>query len=50
MGHRREDLTDRPLRFFTVMGRYTLIYRGEESPIEFIHVVGPGRDIASLLR
>jgi plasmid stabilization system protein ParE len=50
LGHKGDDLTSRPVRFFTVMRRYTIIYRGEEPPIEVIHVVGPGRDIASLLR
>jgi len=50
MGHRRDDLTDRPVRFWTVMGRYTIIYRGDEPPIEILHVVGPGRDIARLLQ
>jgi plasmid stabilization system protein ParE len=48
LGHRREDLTDRPVRFWSVMGRYTLIYR-EGEPVEFIHVVGPGRDLAAIL-
>ncbi|HEY3800903.1 MAG TPA: type II toxin-antitoxin system RelE/ParE family toxin [Caulobacteraceae bacterium] len=48
MGHKREDITDRPVRFWSVLGRYTLIYR-EDDPIEFIHVVGPGRDVASIL-
>jgi len=49
LGHRREDLTDRPLRFWTVMGRFTIIYRGDQPPIEVVHVVGPGRDITRLL-
>ena len=49
MGHWRQDLTDRPLRFWAVMGRYTIVYR-DERPIEVIRVFGPGRDIASLLK
>lgn len=50
MGHKREDLTDRPLRFWTAMRRYTIVYRGDDAPIEIIHIIGPGRDIARLLR
>lgn len=49
IGHWRQDLTDRPLRFWSVMGRYTIVYR-DDHPIEVIRVFGPGRDIASLLK
>jgi plasmid stabilization system protein ParE len=49
LGHWRQDLTDRPLRFWTVMGRYTLVYR-DERPIELIRIFGPGRDVAGLLK
>ena len=31
LGHRREDLTDRPLRFWTV-DAYLVIYRAERTP------------------
>ena len=50
IGHLRDDLTDKTVRFWNVMGRYTIIYRGEQPPIEIARVFGPGRDIASLLR
>jgi plasmid stabilization system protein ParE len=49
MGHWRQDLTDRPLRFWTVMGRYRIVYR-DDPPIEIVNIIGPGRDIASLLK
>jgi len=49
MGHSRQDLTSRPLRFWSVMGRYTIVYR-DDRPIEIIRVFGPGRDIADLLK
>jgi hypothetical protein len=49
MGHWRQDLTDRPPRFWAVMGRYTIVYR-DDRPIEIIRIFGPGRDIASLLK
>jgi plasmid stabilization system protein ParE len=49
MGHWRQDLTSRPLRFWTVMGRYTIVYR-DDPPIDIVRIFGPGRDIASLLK
>jgi len=50
LGHRREDLTARPLKFWSVMGRYTIVYRGDARAIEIVRVFGPGRDIESALR
>ena len=44
LGHRREDLTDRPLRFWTV-DTYLVIYRAERTPIEIVAVTRGGRDI-----
>ena len=49
LGHRREDLTDRPLRFWTV-DAYLVIYRAEQTPIEIVAVTRGGRDIQRLLR
>lgn len=49
LGHRREDLTDRPLRFWTV-GAYLVVYRAERTPIEIVAVTRGGRDIPRLLR
>ena len=49
LGHRREDLTDRPLRFWTV-DAYLVIYRAEQTPIEIVAVTRGGRDIPRLLR
>jgi plasmid stabilization system protein ParE len=49
IGHWRQDLTDRPLGFWAVMGRYTIVYR-DDPPIEVIRIFGPGRDIANLLK
>jgi plasmid stabilization system protein ParE len=49
LGHRREDLTDRPLRFWTV-DTYLVIYRAERTPIEIVAVTRGGRDIPRLLR
>jgi plasmid stabilization system protein ParE len=49
LGHRREDLTDRPLRFWTV-DAYLVIYRAERTPIEIVAVTRGGRDIPHLLQ
>jgi plasmid stabilization system protein ParE len=49
LGHRREDLTDRPLRFWTV-DAYLVIYRAEWTPIEIVAVTHGGRDIPRLLQ
>ena len=49
LGHRREDLTDRPLRFWTV-DMYLVLYRAERTPIEIVAVTHGGRDIPRLLR
>jgi plasmid stabilization system protein ParE len=49
LGHTREDLTDRPLRFWTV-DAYLVIYRAEQTPIEIVAVTRGGRDIPRLLQ
>ena len=49
LGHKREDLTDRPLRFWAV-DAYLVIYRAERTPIEIVAVTRGGRDIPQLLR
>jgi plasmid stabilization system protein ParE len=49
LGHRREDLTGRPLRFWTV-DAYLVIYRAERTPIEIVAVTRGRRDIPRLLR
>ena len=48
LGHYRRDLTDRPVRFWTVMRRYMIVYR-DRSPIEIVRVLSGYRDIATLL-
>ena len=49
MGHFRPDLTPQAYRFWTMMGRYMLVYRGGAPRIEIVRVLGPGRDVAALL-
>jgi plasmid stabilization system protein ParE len=48
LGHTREDLTDRPVRFFPV-GRYLVIYRPDRTPIDIIAVLHSARDVPRIL-
>jgi plasmid stabilization system protein ParE len=48
LGHLREDLTDEPLRFWSVY-HYQIIYRSEAQPIEVVRVVSGYRDVSELL-
>ncbi len=47
-GHLREDLTDRPIKFWPVFS-YLIIYDPATRPVEILRVVHGNRDIASLL-
>ena len=47
-GHRREDLTDAPVKFWSVFS-YLIIYDPAKRPIEILKVVHAARDIPSLL-
>jgi len=50
IGHRREDLTDYPILFWTV-GAYLIIYRARRGqPVEIVAVTQGSRDIPSFLR
>ncbi len=48
MGHRREDLTDKPVRFFPVYS-FLIIYDPVTTPLEIVRVLGGAQDIATLL-
>jgi toxin ParE1/3/4 len=50
LGHARPDLTNKPVRFWTVMSRFLVIYRIEPAGITILRVLGQGRDAAALLR
>lgn len=47
LGHRRTDLTDLPVRFWTVR-EYMIVHRGEEH-IEILRVLHGRRDVAAEL-
>lgn len=48
IGHTREDLTDKPVRFFSVR-HYMIVYRADSSPLQIARVLSGYRDITSLL-
>lgn len=48
IGHKRKDLTNKPVRFWPFKWRYLIIYT-DHSPIEIVRVLSGHRDIAALL-
>ena len=49
MGHKRDDLTKFPVLFWAV-GKYLVIYRADQIPIQIVAVVHGSRDIPTFLR
>ena len=49
LGHRRQDLTDRPLKFWSVYS-YLIVYDPTNSPLTVIAVLHSARDVAHLLK
>ncbi len=47
-GHRREDLIDAPLKFWTVFS-YLVVYDPAKRPIEILNVIHGARNVPSLL-
>ena len=48
LGHLREDLTDRPVKFWPFKWHYLIIYK-PTSPLEIVRVLSGFRDIISLI-
>jgi len=48
IGHRREDLTDEDVRFWTVF-KYYVVYRPETNPLEIVTIISGWRDVRSEL-
>jgi antitoxin ParD1/3/4 len=48
-GHKRDDLTDRPVHFFRVRS-YLIVYRADSDPIQIVAVLHAARDIPTVLR
>ena len=49
LGHSREDLTNRPLRFWSVFS-YLVVYDPESRPLTIIAVLHGARDVEKLLK
>lgn len=49
IGHLREDLTDEPLRFWTVHS-YLIVYRPDTKPLEVVRVIHGARDVERQLK
>ena len=47
-GHLREDLTDAPLKFWTVFS-YLIVYDPAKRPIEILNIIHSARDVQALL-
>jgi plasmid stabilization system protein ParE len=48
MGHLRQDLTSRPVRFFTVHA-YLIVYDAASRPLAIVRVLSGYRDVAAIL-
>ncbi|TLY46593.1 MAG: type II toxin-antitoxin system RelE/ParE family toxin [Gammaproteobacteria bacterium] len=48
LGHTREDLTNKPVRFLTFKWHYLIIYK-PSNPVEIVRVLSGYRDISSIL-
>jgi len=50
IGHRRRDLTEKPLLFFPVRGTYLIVYNPTATPISIIRVLHGSRNAKAELR
>ena len=49
IGHAREDLTDRPLKFWTVYS-YLIVYDPDGAPLTIMAVLHGARNVAQILK
>jgi plasmid stabilization system protein ParE len=49
LGHSRQDLTDRPLKFWSIFS-YLVVYDPESRPLTIIAVLHGARDVEKLLK
>jgi len=49
IGHLRDDVTGKPFRFWSVRGRYTIVYHEGFEPLTIVRIFGPGQDMTSAL-
>jgi plasmid stabilization system protein ParE len=49
LGHKREDLTMKPVRFWLVAKNYLVVYDPAPRPVAILHIFPADRDVAFLL-
>jgi plasmid stabilization system protein ParE len=49
LGHFRRDLTDKPVRFFTVRETYLIVYDPATEPLEVLRVLHGARNVPAQL-
>jgi antitoxin ParD1/3/4 len=49
LGHFRRDLTDKPVRFFTVRANYLVVYDPASEPLQILRFLHGARDVAAEL-
>lgn len=49
IGHTREDLTERPVRFWNVHS-YLIVYNDATAPLQIVAVLHGARDVRSLMK
>lgn len=49
LGHKRPDLTDEPVLFWPVRGRYLVIYAQATKPLQVVRILHGSRDAVSEL-
>lgn len=49
IGHKREDLTDEDVRFWTVY-KYYVVYRPKTVPLEVVAIISGWRDVQTELK
>lgn len=50
LGHKRADLTSRPVLFYTVRATYLIVFDPDSEPLEILRILHGARDTASELR
>jgi plasmid stabilization system protein ParE len=45
LGHKRPDLTDEPVLFWTVRSHYLVIYHGKRKPLQIVRILHAARDL-----
>ncbi|HTG43671.1 MAG TPA: type II toxin-antitoxin system RelE/ParE family toxin, partial [Verrucomicrobiae bacterium] len=50
LGHKRPDLTPRPMLFYTVRATYLIVFDPASTPLQILRILHGARDSASELR